>query len=70
MGGFIPFIHADPCIGDLGPGQSRTVTDPALNINSLWIEFYDDTSPENESHYIKFDLLVIARKYIGPLKSQ
>lgn len=22
---YIPCIHADPCIGDLGPGQSRTV---------------------------------------------
>lgn len=22
---FIPCIHADPCVGDLGPGQSRTV---------------------------------------------
>jgi hypothetical protein len=42
--------------------------DAALNINNLWIEFYDDDSPEGVSHYIKYDHLVIAKKYIGPLK--
>ncbi|MEX2231369.1 MAG: hypothetical protein WD824_04375 [Cyclobacteriaceae bacterium] len=43
----------------------RTVAD--LNINALWIEYYDDTSPEDESHYIQYDHLVMATKYIGPL---
>mgnify|MGYP000916824908 CR=1 FL=1 len=43
-------------------------TDPALKINYIWIEFYDDTSPANVSHYIKFDHLVMAKKYIGPIK--
>ncbi len=42
-------------------------TNPSLNINYIWIEYYDDTSPKNVSHYIKYDHLVIAKKYIGPL---
>jgi hypothetical protein len=43
--------------------------DGGLNINNIWIEFYDDQSPEGVSHYIKYDHLVIAKKYIGPLKN-
>ncbi len=39
-----------------------------LNLNYLWIQFYDDTTPEGQSHHIKFSNLVIARKYIGPIK--
>ena len=46
----------------------RWRTDPDLKINYILFEFYDDTSPANVSHYIKFDHLVMARKYIGPLK--
>lgn len=46
----------------------RWRTDPNLMINYLWIEFYDDTSPAGQSHYIKFANLVMARKYIGPIK--
>jgi len=46
----------------------RWRTDARLNINYLWIEFYDDKSPAGASHYIKYANLVIARKYIGPIK--
>lgn len=44
----------------------RWRTDPALNINYLWIEFYhdDDAAPDS---YIKYDHLVMAKKYIGPI---
>jgi len=45
----------------------RWRTDPGLNINAIWIEYYDDTSPKDESHYIQYDHLVMATKYIGPL---
>jgi hypothetical protein len=41
---------------------------PELNINYVWIEFFDDKSPGNVEHHIKYDDLVIARNYIGPLK--
>ena len=46
----------------------RWRTDPKLNINYIWIEFYDDASPAGVSHYIKYANLVMARKYIGPIK--
>jgi len=46
----------------------RWRTDANLKINNIWIEFYDDASPANVSHHVKYDHLVIARKYIGPLK--
>ena len=46
----------------------RWRTDANLKINYIWVEFYDDTSPINVSHYIKFDHLVMAKKYIGPIK--
>lgn len=42
-------------------------TDPALNINYLWIEFYDDKSPSGASHHIHFSNIVLARHYIGPI---
>ncbi len=44
----------------------RWRTDPDLNINYLWIEFYhdDDTAPDS---YIKYDHLVMATQYIGPI---
>lgn len=44
----------------------RWRTDPNLIINWVWFEFYHD-KPEAPSSYIKFDHLVMARKYIGPL---
>lgn len=44
-------------------------TDENLKINYVWIEFYDDTSPDGVSHHIKFDNLVIAKKYIGPIEN-
>lgn len=47
----------------------RWRTDANLKINYVWIEYYDDTSPANVSHYIKYDNLVIAKKYIGPIKN-
>lgn len=46
----------------------RWRTDPKLNINYLWIEFYDDKSPAGENHYIKYSNLVVAKRYIGPIK--
>ena len=46
----------------------RWRTDKGLNLNYIWIEFYDDKSPEGLSQYIKFSNLVLARKYIGPIK--
>jgi hypothetical protein len=44
-------------------------TDPDLKINYIWIEFYDDTTPSGESHHIKFDNVVMATEYIGPIKN-
>ncbi|MHA4807994.1 hypothetical protein ACX0G9_07800 [Flavitalea flava] len=41
---------------------------PGLKINWIKFEFYDDTTPAGESHYIKFAHLVMAKKYIGPIK--
>jgi hypothetical protein len=46
----------------------RWRTDAQLNINYIWIEFYDDKSPAGANHYIKYSNLVMARKYIGPIK--
>lgn len=46
----------------------RWRTNEKLNINYLWIEFYDDKSPVGVSHYIKYSNLVMAKKYIGPIK--
>jgi hypothetical protein len=46
----------------------RWRNDPALNINYLWIEFFDDKSPDNVSHHIKYDNLVVATRYIGPIR--
>jgi hypothetical protein len=46
----------------------RWRTDANLKINYIWFLFYDDTSPDNVSHYIKFSHFVMAKKYIGPLK--
>jgi hypothetical protein len=44
----------------------RWRTDAMLNINWLWLEFYHD-DPNAPSSYIKFDHLVMANKYIGPM---
>jgi hypothetical protein len=46
----------------------RWRTDANLNINYLWIEFYDDQSPAGALHHIKYANLVVARKYIGPIR--
>ncbi|MFD0748896.1 hypothetical protein ACFQZS_02000 [Mucilaginibacter calamicampi] len=46
----------------------RWRTDEALKVNYLWIEFFDDTSPAGTSHHIKFANLVMAKKYIGPIR--
>ena len=48
----------------------RWRTDEALKINYLWIEFFDDKSPAGASHHIKFANIVMAKKYIGPIKSR
>ncbi|MBL7698268.1 MAG: hypothetical protein JNK79_08925 [Chitinophagaceae bacterium] len=47
----------------------RWRTDEHLKINYVWIEFYDDKSADGVSHHIKFDNLVIAKKYIGPIEN-
>ena len=44
----------------------RWRTDANLNINWLWFEFYHD-DPAAPSSYIKFDHLVMAKQYIGPI---
>ena len=44
----------------------RWRTDANLNINWLWVEFYHD-DPNAPSSYIKFDHLVMAKQYIGPI---
>ncbi|MEO8589819.1 MAG: T9SS type A sorting domain-containing protein [Flavobacteriales bacterium] len=46
----------------------RWRTDAALNLNYLWIEYYDDTSPAGISHHILYDHLVVATERIGPLE--
>jgi len=45
----------------------RWRTHEKLNLNYIWIEFYDDTTPPGQSHHIKFSNLVISKKYIGPI---
>jgi hypothetical protein len=57
---------------DVDPGGPpfegfRWRTDSSLNLNYIWIEYYDDQSPAGASHYIQFDHLVIARKPVGPI---
>jgi len=47
----------------------RWRTDPDLNINYIWIEYYDDQSPAGVSHYIQYDHLVVATKPIGPISN-
>lgn len=44
----------------------RWRTDPKVNINWIWFEFYHD-NPDAPSSNIKFDHFVMAKKYIGPL---
>lgn len=46
----------------------RWRTDPDLKITYICIEFYDDESPLNEVHHIRYSNIVMARKYIGPIK--
>ncbi|HEX5554568.1 MAG TPA: hypothetical protein VFX43_15095 [Chitinophagaceae bacterium] len=46
----------------------RWRTDENLDINYIWIEYYHDQSPESARHYILFDNLVVADRYIGPIK--
>lgn len=46
----------------------RWRTNANLKINYIWIEYYDDTSPPNIIHHIKYDHFVMAKKYIGPIK--
>ena len=47
----------------------RWRTNADLNINWLWLEFYHD-NPDAPSSYIKFDHLVMAKKYIGPIHTE
>ena len=44
----------------------RWRTDANLIINWLWFEFYHD-DPNAPSSYIKFDHLVMAKEYVGPI---
>lgn len=50
-------------------GGFKWRTNEKLNLNYIWIEFYDDKSPAGEDHYIKYANLVMAKRYIGPIKS-
>lgn len=47
----------------------RWRTDPALTLSYIWIEFYDSKSPPGVSHHIKYSNIVVAKQYIGPIKS-
>lgn len=47
----------------------RWRTDPNLNINWLWLEYYHE-NPAAPSSYMKLSNLVMATKYIGPIKLQ
>lgn len=47
----------------------RWRTAEKLNLNYLWMEFYDDTTLEGHSHHIKFSNLIVAKTYIGPIKT-
>jgi hypothetical protein len=40
----------------------------SLNINYIWIEYFDDFSPAGVINHIKYDHIIIAKKYIGPIK--
>ena len=42
-------------------------SNPLLNFNFLRIEHYDSKSPAGENHYTKYDHLVVAKRYIGPI---
>ncbi|MCF6332318.1 MAG: hypothetical protein L3J11_03460 [Draconibacterium sp.] len=44
----------------------RWRTDSKLNINWIWLEFYHD-NPDAPSSYLKFDHVVMAKEYIGPI---
>ena len=45
----------------------RWRTDAGLNINWLWLEYYHE-NPAAPSSYMKFSNIVMATKYIGPIK--
>ena len=45
----------------------RWRTDPNLNINWLWLEYYHE-NPAAPSSYMKLSNIVMATKYIGPIK--
>lgn len=47
----------------------RWRTDQKLNINWLWLEYFHE-NPQAPSSYIKFSNLVMATKYIGPIKQK
>jgi hypothetical protein len=55
-------------IGAPFPGF-RWRSHPKLSINYVWIEYFDDKSPTDVTHYIMYANLVMARKYIGPIKN-
>ncbi|MBS1573794.1 MAG: hypothetical protein JST09_00705, partial [Bacteroidetes bacterium] len=45
----------------------RWRTDQNLNINWIWLEYYHD-NPAAPSSYMKLSNIVMATKYIGPIK--
>lgn len=47
----------------------RWRTDSTLDINWLWLEFYHD-DPNAPSSYIKYDHVVMATEYIGPIYNE
>ncbi len=54
--------------GETGFEGFQWRTDDALDLNYIWIEYYDDNSPDGVSHHILYDHLVIATERIGPLE--
>jgi hypothetical protein len=47
----------------------RWRTDENLNINWIWLEFYHD-DPRASDSYMQLDHIVMAKKYIGPIKNK
>ncbi|HTF56588.1 MAG TPA: hypothetical protein VK661_05070, partial [Planctomycetota bacterium] len=41
--------------------------DANLNLNYLWIEHYADTVASGSTLAVKYDHIVVARSYIGPM---
>ncbi len=57
-------------IPDAAPFEGfRWRTDARLKLSHIWIKFYDSQSPPGVSHHIKYSNVVVAKQYIGPIRS-